>query len=290
MQKSHTRTVRTTTTRRLRKVRIKDQIRSHQINKQLSDTPSFSRSTGLSYKIHCRKESLDATEETVVVDENQLAKGHEYTDVQTISTSPSHSMVAYACDYSGYETYSLYVKTVAGDVDAPLVDEIADTSGDVEWGNDDSTFFYLVMDEEHRPYKVGYHPYSLSSSLIHHCYISIPLYTCYCILILLPYTCPTYTLYIQSSLYTFLTHTPCILHTLLFSSICTCWEHRRATTSASIQVFIHTIHTIHTLHTRYTLSPLIHTIPHYTHSYRKFELDMHHATDIRTRSQCSSSF
>jgi oligopeptidase B len=116
---------------------------------------------GLSYAIHCRKDSMsDGATETVVIDENKLAEGHEYTDVQTIAVSPSHSLVAYACDYSGYETYDVCIKTVsnsAEDASKPLIDEISNTSGDICWANDDSCIFYSVMDEEHRPYKLFLH-------------------------------------------------------------------------------------------------------------------------------------
>jgi oligopeptidase B len=110
---------------------------------------------GLSYKIHCRK-PVDSNVETVVIDENKLAVGHEYSDLNMFSPSPSHNLVAYTIDHSGYETYSLRVihDIASGAESADVIDEI---DGAVTWGADDSTIFYLTMDEEHRPYKLFMH-------------------------------------------------------------------------------------------------------------------------------------
>ena len=110
---------------------------------------------GKSYKIHCRK-SLNHSAETVVIDENKLAEGHDYSDLSTFSMSPSHNLVAYTIDHSGYETYDLHIiKNIATGEECE--DILKDIDGSVTWGADDSTLFYLQMDEEHRPYKVFMH-------------------------------------------------------------------------------------------------------------------------------------
>ena len=57
---------------------------------------------GLSYKIHCRKiSSEDTAEEEVILDENKLAEGKEYSDVSAVEPSPSHSLIAYSVDNTG---------------------------------------------------------------------------------------------------------------------------------------------------------------------------------------------
>ena len=57
---------------------------------------------GQSYKIHCRKPSsptgLATGPEQVVLDENQLAVGHEYTAVSCHEPSPDHKLLAFAVD------------------------------------------------------------------------------------------------------------------------------------------------------------------------------------------------
>ena len=57
---------------------------------------------GQSYKIHCRKPSSASGQATgpeqVVLDENLLAVGHEYTAVSCHEPSPDHKLLAFAVD------------------------------------------------------------------------------------------------------------------------------------------------------------------------------------------------
>ncbi|KAJ1421902.1 prolyl oligopeptidase [Ochromonadaceae sp. CCMP2298] len=83
---------------------------------------------GLSYKIHCRK--VEGGEEVVVLDENKLAEGEEYSDLSMYCPSPSHTKIAYTIDHSGYETYSLrVVEDVASGLES--ADVIEDIDGQV---------------------------------------------------------------------------------------------------------------------------------------------------------------
>mmetsp|Transcript_9927 Transcript_9927/g.10031 ORF Transcript_9927/g.10031 Transcript_9927/m.10031 type:complete len:772 (+) Transcript_9927:26-2341(+) len=109
---------------------------------------------GMSYKIHCRR-SLDSSEEIIILDENTLAVGHEYTDIGLIDPSPSHNLLTYCVDHSGYETYEVRFKNLEVWLDLP--DVITEMSGDMSWGGDDSVVYYLTMDQEHRPYKLWLH-------------------------------------------------------------------------------------------------------------------------------------
>ena len=108
--------------------------------------------TGLAYKIRCRK--LEGVEQ-IVLDENEVGKGHEYSVVSSVEPSPDHTLVAYAVDYNGYETYSLKIKDIEANTHLP--DEIEEISGDITWGSDKSTLFYLKMDAEHRPHELWMH-------------------------------------------------------------------------------------------------------------------------------------
>ena len=109
---------------------------------------------GLSYKIHCRKAAsavaaVPLGEEHIVLDENQLAAGHEYSAVSRHEPSPDHMLLAFAVDHNGYETYQLRIKDLSsGQLLSDVVEEI---SGEVVWGADSSTLFYMKMDDEHRP-------------------------------------------------------------------------------------------------------------------------------------------
>lgn len=114
---------------------------------------------GMPYKIHCRKiidnyrDRVDV--EDVLLDENVLAEGKEYSDVSCHEVSPGNNLLAYAVDNSAYETYTVYIKDLNSN--KLLDDVLEETSGEVLWGNDDSCIFYMKMDSEHRPDRLFMH-------------------------------------------------------------------------------------------------------------------------------------
>lgn len=63
---------------------------------------------GKAYPIHCRKKgSLDATEE-VLLDQNELAQGHNFFSLGVFQISPNHQILAYSTDTSGSEQYTVF--------------------------------------------------------------------------------------------------------------------------------------------------------------------------------------
>lgn len=110
---------------------------------------------GLQYPLYCRKHrSLDAPEE-VVLDQNELAKGHEYFRLANVAVSPKHDLLAFSTDTSGDETYVTRVKRL--DTGELLPDSISNTYYSLEWAADNRTFFYTVLDEAKRPYRIYRH-------------------------------------------------------------------------------------------------------------------------------------
>ena len=110
---------------------------------------------GKQYGIHCRKQgSLDAAEE-ILLDENVLAAGKKYFRLGNFSISPSHRLLAYSDDYDGDEAYTIRVKDL--ETGKLLGDEIPNTYYSLEWANDNATFFYTVLDEAKRPFKIFRH-------------------------------------------------------------------------------------------------------------------------------------
>ena len=89
-----------------------------------------------------------------------------------VEISPSGNLAAYSVDFKGDETCGLYVKSLidADDKDDDNDDKAADddrddkalmdhdgpleVDGTVIWGSDDTTLFYLKMDEAHRPHQL----------------------------------------------------------------------------------------------------------------------------------------
>lgn len=117
---------------------------------------------GLAYKIHCRRLAFGGPEE-VVLDENEVAKGQQYADVGAWEPSPSHQLLAYSVDNSGYETYT--IRVIRNLATKELFEDVIEgTSGEIVWGADDSSFLYLSLDDEHRPHKVFLHILGTSQS------------------------------------------------------------------------------------------------------------------------------
>jgi len=120
---------------------------------------------GSQYGVHCRRphtlgESaatalVDTSDEQVLLDENALGAGHEYFALGAFRVSPDHKRVAYSTDTEGDEVYTLRVRDLTTGSD--LVDEIPGTYYGVEWGEDNSTVFYTVLDDAHRPWRVYRH-------------------------------------------------------------------------------------------------------------------------------------
>jgi oligopeptidase B len=134
--------------------RVKEEDLS--VPEKLDDFFYYSRTeTGKQYAIHCRKKgNLEAREE-VILDENELAKGHKYFRVGVFDVSPDHRLLAYSTDTSGNETYVLHVRNLAtGEM---LPDEINDTYYTFAWANDNKTFFYDQLDGAKRPFKALRH-------------------------------------------------------------------------------------------------------------------------------------
>jgi len=124
---------------------------------------------GLPYAIHCRKlGSIDAPEQ-ILLDENQLAEGHEYFDLGASTVSPDHAWLAYSIDVTGAEDYELRILELATGTHAS--ETIPGTSANVVWANDSATLFYVTLDDARRPYRLWRHRVGeppIRDVLVHH--------------------------------------------------------------------------------------------------------------------------
>ena len=101
---------------------------------------------GLEYPLYCRKkESLQAPEE-IMLNVNELAKGHEYFHVTGLSVSKDNTLLAYGVDTLGRRRYSIHFKNLhSGEI---YEDEIPLTTGSSTWANDNKTVFYTVKNPQ----------------------------------------------------------------------------------------------------------------------------------------------
>jgi oligopeptidase B len=97
---------------------------------------------GEQYFKYCRKKgSLDAKEE-MLLDVDEMAKGHPYFAVTGFSISPDSKLLAYCVDKVSRRQYEIYVKNLeTGEI---YPDVIKGSSGDPSWANDNKTFFYTL--------------------------------------------------------------------------------------------------------------------------------------------------
>jgi len=133
-----------------------------------NDWEYFTRTLeGHQYAIRCRRPAgTDALPdplvapgepegEHVILDENQLAQGHDYFALGGFSIDPAQERLAYSTDTTGAERYHLRVRNLATGSD--LDDEIADVSYGLAWSQDGTTLFYTRPDEINRPFQVWRH-------------------------------------------------------------------------------------------------------------------------------------
>lgn len=104
------------------------------------------------YSIYCRKK-INAENEEVILDVNELAKEHKYYSLSSISLSFSHKFAAFSVDSIGRRFYKICFKDL--EKNQILPNNIPDTAGDMVWANDDQTLFYVKQDAQTlRPHKV----------------------------------------------------------------------------------------------------------------------------------------
>ena len=116
---------------------------------------------GKAYPIFCRKKgSLDAPEQ-VLLDQNELAKEHEFLSLGVLQVSPNHQILAYSIDTSGAEQYTLFFLDLKTFELYP--ESIPETNYSLAWANDNKTVFYTKIDEANRPFQLFRH--SLGNSV-----------------------------------------------------------------------------------------------------------------------------
>jgi oligopeptidase B len=97
----------------------------------------------------------DGGEAHIVLDGDALAKASAYFNFGDTQHSPDHLLEAWSADLRGSEYYTIHVRSWQSGEDLP--DIVEQTSGGVVWGHDSTFFFYVRLDENHRPLKVYRH-------------------------------------------------------------------------------------------------------------------------------------
>ncbi len=117
---------------------------------------------GLDYEIYCRRPGTMDAPEQVLLDGNELARGHDYFDLGFVEASPDQNLLAYAADYSGAELFELRFRDLS--TGAELEDVLHDVYYGFAWASDNKTFFYVKADAAMRPFQVWRHRLGMPSA------------------------------------------------------------------------------------------------------------------------------
>jgi oligopeptidase B len=96
---------------------------------------------GKDYYVYCRRKGSMEADEEVLLDVNEMAKGHGYYSVTGFSVSPDNRRLAFGVDTLSRRQYTLHVKDLA--TNTILEDNVTGTEGYAVWANDNQTFFYV---------------------------------------------------------------------------------------------------------------------------------------------------
>ncbi len=101
---------------------------------------------GGEYPIHARRKGDMEAEEEILLDVNEMARGHGFFQVANLSVSPDQQQLAYLVDTVGRQQFSLHVKNLeTGEVRDTGV---AGVSYSLVWAKDNRTIFYVWNDPD----------------------------------------------------------------------------------------------------------------------------------------------
>ena len=97
----------------------------------------------------------DGGDVEIVLDGDALAANHEYFKFGSARHSPDHKLQAWSADTKGSEYFSIRVRDWATGADRD--DLVEETDGGIVWSKDCNSFFYVKLDDNHRPMQVWRH-------------------------------------------------------------------------------------------------------------------------------------
>jgi oligopeptidase B len=110
---------------------------------------------GLDYEIYCRRPTSMEEPEQVMLDANELARGHDYFELGYVERSPDATLLAYAADLDGSEHHELRFRDLTAGTD--VSDVVHGVYYGSAWAADNATFFYVRPDAAMRPHEVWRH-------------------------------------------------------------------------------------------------------------------------------------
>ena len=109
---------------------------------------------GGQHPLHVRT-PRDGGPEEVLLDGDARAAGKAYFRLSGVAHAPDHGKIAWGADENGSEYFTLRVRDLTTGVD--LDDVVEATGGEAVWTAASDGFFYVRLDDNHRPSKVFLH-------------------------------------------------------------------------------------------------------------------------------------
>ncbi len=110
---------------------------------------------GRQYPLFVRWRGSPEGEEEVLIDQNELAAGHDFCNLGLLMVNHDQTLLAYSVDLAGDEVFTLRFRHLAGASD-PL-ESLTGTYYGGAWSADGQHFFYVTIDHAHRPYRLWRH-------------------------------------------------------------------------------------------------------------------------------------
>ncbi len=109
---------------------------------------------GAEHPLYCRT-PLEGGAETILLDGDALAKGHEFFDIRDAAHAPDHAQLAWSVDDAGSELYDIRTRALSDGIDR--ADVVSDSNGSIVWRADSKAYYYVRIDENHRTTQIFRH-------------------------------------------------------------------------------------------------------------------------------------
>ncbi|GLP97109.1 oligopeptidase B [Paraferrimonas sedimenticola] len=98
------------------------------------------------YPVYVRRKGSEDGPEEVLLDGNEMAKGHEYFNIGSFAVSTNNELMAYSTDTLSRRIYTIEFKNLSSG--EKLNDKLEGTSGQIVWANDNATVYYIKKDPQ----------------------------------------------------------------------------------------------------------------------------------------------
>jgi oligopeptidase B len=109
---------------------------------------------GGQHPLVCRQ-PRDGGAESILLDGDKEGDGLAFFDLGGAEHSPDHRLMAWSADTKGSEYFTIRVRDLETGLEQ--ADEVPGSSGETVWLSDSSGFYYVELDENHRPARVKRH-------------------------------------------------------------------------------------------------------------------------------------